>query len=226
MVGVRGNRSRPHIVYDRLLMKLTIISDTHGEQDKLGVLAGEVLIHCGDMFNMFGSDSDDFERMDEWFGKQKFDLVLCVGGNHDFPLQNRGNYTTSPFKNAVYLEGDAFEYQGVKFYGAPWVPQLRGQAFYKDNADLGVAWSQIPTDVDVLITHTPPAGVLDVSSRGLKLGCEYLSEELEKRTPVLHCFGHVHASSGIHRVGNTTYINAAQVNSQYQLCRQPYAHVL
>jgi Icc-related predicted phosphoesterase len=207
-------------------MKLTIISDTHGEHDKLGTLAGEVLIHCGDMFNMFGSSNDDFDRMDEWFGNQQFDLILCVGGNHDFELQKRASYTRTPFKNAVYLEGDVFEYSGVKFYGAPWIPELRGQAFYKDDVDLVLAWSHIPTDVDVLITHTPPSGVLDVSSRGLRLGCEHLSAVLEKTTPVLHCFGHVHASSGIHRVGDTTYINAAQVNSQYKLCRQPYSHVL
>jgi hypothetical protein len=72
------------------------------------------------------------------------------------------------------------EYLGVKFYGAPWVPELRGQAFYKDDVDLGLAWAQIPTDLDVLNTHTPPSGVLDVSSRGLKLGCEHLSAELKK----------------------------------------------
>jgi len=207
-------------------MKLTIISDTHGEHDKLGVLAGEVLIHCGDMFNMFGSADDDFGRMDEWFGKQEFDLILCVGGNHDFELEKHASYTRTPFKNAVYLEGEEFEYLGVKFYGAPWVPQLRGQAFYKDDADLVLAWSQIPTDVDVLITHTPPSGVLDVSSRGLQLGCEHLSAELKSRTPALHCFGHVHASSCIHKIGGTTYINAAQVNRQYQLSRQPYVHVI
>lgn len=207
-------------------MKITIISDTHGEHDKLGVLAGEVLIHCGDMFNMFGSSADDFARMDEWFGKQRFDLILCIGGNHDFELEKHASYTRTPFKNAVYLEGDAFEYLGVKFYGAPWIPELRGQAFYKNDEDLELAWSKIPTDVDVLVTHTPPSGVLDVSSRGLKLGCEYLSAELASRAPVLHCFGHVHASSGIHRVGDTTYINAAQVNSQYQLSRQPYTYVL
>ena len=48
-------------------MKFTIISDTHGEHEKLGVMSGEVLIHCGDMFNMFGGNEDDFERIDDWF---------------------------------------------------------------------------------------------------------------------------------------------------------------
>jgi len=207
-------------------MKLTIISDTHGEQDKLGILSGEVLIHCGDMFNMFSSENDDFDRMDQWFGLQQFDLILCIGGNHDFELEKRAGYTDRPFRNAIYLEGASYEYQSVRFFGAPWVPELRGQAFFKDDPKLRSCWSQIPEGLDVLITHTPPAGVLDVSSRGLQLGCEYLAEELKKKKPALHCFGHVHASSGIHVIDDTTFINAAQVNNQYRITRKPYEVVI
>ncbi len=65
-------------------MKITIISDTHGHHEKLGSLRGDVLIHCGDMFNMYSPNNDDIERMDDWFGKQDFEQILCVGGNHDF----------------------------------------------------------------------------------------------------------------------------------------------
>jgi Icc-related predicted phosphoesterase len=207
-------------------MKLIIISDTHGEQEKLGTLSGDVLIHCGDMFNMFGSDDDDFDRMDAWFGKQQFDLIVCVGGNHDFELEKRSLYTDKPFKNAVYLEGTSLEYQGLIIHGAPWVPELRGQAFFKEESELRNCWSAIPKGVDILITHTPPAGILDVSSGGLKLGCEHLSAELKAKAPSLHCFGHVHASSGVHVAGKTTYINAAQVNSHFKISREPYEHML
>ena len=95
-------------------MRLTIISDTHGEHDILGRLSGDVLIHCGDMFNMFSQSDEDFERMDAWFGKQDFDLILCTGGNHDFELQKRSSYAGDPFENAVYLEGRSHEHEGVR----------------------------------------------------------------------------------------------------------------
>lgn len=203
-------------------MKLTIISDTHGEQDKLVRLSGDVLIHCGDMFNMFNQSDEDFYRMDSWFGKQDFDLVLCTGGNHDFELQKRSSYVDSPFKNAVYLEGSGHEHKGVNFFGAPWVPDLFGQAFFTKDHKLSEKWSDIPDNVDVLITHTPPAGILDVSSRGLTLGCQHLLTAIERTQPTIHCFGHVHASSGVHKNGNTTFVNAALVNSQYELSRKPY----
>ena len=203
-------------------MKFTIISDTHGEHEKLGVMSGEVLIHCGDMFNMFGGNEDDFERIDDWFRRQNFDLILCVGGNHDFELQKRSNYVSNPFKNAVFLGGASYEYEGVKFFGAPWVPDLYGQAFFIENSDLEDKWSEIPDNTDILITHTPPAGALDKSSTGLKLGCPYLAASIDIVAPRLHCFGHVHASSGILSKESTTYINASMVNHQYILIREPY----
>lgn len=203
-------------------MRLTIISDTHGEHEKLGILSGDVLIHCGDMFNMFGDGEDHFDRMDDWFGRQNFDLILCVGGNHDFELQKRSSWVSDPFKNAVYLEERSISHRGVTFYGAPWVPELRGQAFYRDREELAECWTKIPHATDVLITHTPPAGILDVSSRGYDLGCDHLERRLREVRPTLHCFGHVHASCGTMESDGTSFVNAALVNSRYELTRGPY----
>ena len=203
-------------------MKLTVISDTHGNHDRLGRLRGDVLIHCGDMFNMFRQSHEDFHRMDAWFGEQDFDLILCIGGNHDVELQKRSLHTQQPFRNAVYLENSAFEFEGIRFFGAPWIPGLCGQAFFVEDEALPEKWSAIPPDVDVLITHTPPDGILDLSSSGLQLGCPHLRSALERTTPTVHCFGHVHASSGTHSNGTTTFVNAALVNSRYQLRHPPY----
>ncbi|MDH5255012.1 MAG: metallophosphatase domain-containing protein [Gammaproteobacteria bacterium] len=207
-------------------MKITIISDTHGEHEKLGRLTGDVLVHCGDMFNMFSPNGDDVERMDEWFGKQSFDLILCIGGNHDFPLSARAASGAPRFRNATYLEGSSHVHEGIHFYGAPWIPELDGQAFFRTPQELRREWAKIPTGVDVLITHSPPAGVLDVSSRKLQLGCGHLAARLRDVAPRLHCFGHVHASAGTVTAGNTTFVNAAMVNSQYRLARRPWEVVL
>jgi len=205
-----------------LSMQLTIISDTHSQEDQLGCLSGDVLIHCGDMFNMFMDDSEDVERMDKWFGKQNFDLILCVGGNHDYELQKRVGYVDQPFRNAVYLEGRSYEFGGFKFFGAPWVPDLYGQAFYTGDTEIVEKWADIPHDVDVLITHTPAHGVLDVSSSGLVLGCKHLRKVIDRVKPGVHCFGHVHDSSGIYEGETTTFVNAALAGSGHKLVRQPY----
>ena len=203
-------------------MKLTIISDTHNQHERFGTLSGDVLIHCGDMFNLFSNGEGDLESIDNWFGRQKFDLILCTGGNHDSMLEERLNVVDEPFLNAVYLQDRAYIHEGVCFYGAPWTPELSGQAFYREDAELEHARNSIPANVDVLITHTPPAGILDVSSRGLELGCRHLAKRLHVVNPRVHCFGHVHASSGIQKYESTTYINASSVNSQFELARRPY----
>ena len=202
-------------------MQLTVISDTHEQHEGIGPLSGEVLIHCGDMLNMFSYDDEALDKLDAWFGEQDFDLVLCIGGNHDDDVEKRAGYGVPPLRNAHYLQDSSYVYKGVTFYGAPWVPELYGQAFFRDDDDLEDHWSGIPDDVDVLITHTPPAGVLDTNSRGRSLGCPMLMESIERVEPKLHCFGHVHASSGTQQVGATRFVNAAMVGSRYQLVGKP-----
>ena len=65
----------------------------------------------------------------------------------------------------------------------------------------------------VLVTHTPPKGVMDIvggtkdnsSTHGKRVGCDALRVMLEglERPPLIHCFGHVHAKRGAtsHRRG-------------------------
>ena len=202
-------------------MKITIISDTHNLHRQFAPLEGDVLIHCGDMFYLYDEDPAALNELDSWFSEQKFDLILCTGGNHDHLLEEHIKRSGNPFKNAVFLQDQSYQHKGINFYGAPWVPELRSHAFFQDNKGLRNKWAMIPIETDVLITHTPPFKILDQSSRGSLLGCEYLSQELIRVAPTLHCFGHVHASPGVLKKGRTTYVNASSVNSQIELVREP-----
>ena len=206
-------------------MKIKLISDTHGQAQSLGKLAGDVLIHCGDMFNLFKTTDAAIQRVDDWFGQQEFDLILCIGGNHDLELEQKLYSQAQPFKNAIFLHGASYEFQGIKFYGAPWVPELSGQAFYKSDAELKDEWQVVPRDTDVLITHTPPFGVLDKSTQGMILGCKHLAKAVREIKPKLHCFGHVHASSGVYQGKHTTFINAAVAGRSHQIVRGAYEYI-
>lgn len=201
-------------------MRLVIVSDTHCRHEELGTLESDVLIHCGDMLDLFDEAPGQIEAVDAWFGKQAFDLILCTGGNHDFALE-RKRLLGQPFVNATYLEDSGFDYHGVKFWGAPWVPDLREHAFYQSPEGLAEAWAAIPGDVDVLITHTPPYGVLDRSRNGESRGCPGLLSEMGRLNLRLHCFGHVHASAGRINKGRTEYVNASSVDSQLSIRHKP-----
>ena len=207
-------------------MRLVIISDTHGRHEDLGILEGDVLIHCGDACNGFKRDPRDVDRLDNWFSRQQFDEILCIGGNHDFALEERAAVGSQVLENAVFLIDAQFDYGGVLFYGSPWTPELMEWAFYLEPEHAKSRWSRIPPDTDVLITHSPPAGILDANRRGRRCGCVHLAERVETVRPSLHCFGHVHASAGTHLRSGVLYMNASMVNSQYQIANSPLVYDL
>ena len=202
-------------------MKLVIISDSHGRHEDLGTLRGDLLIHCGDSGNGFTRHADDVDRLDAWFGQQRFDRILCIGGNHDFEMQARAERGGPVFRNAEYLQDQAYEYRGVRFYGSPWTPELVNWAFYLDDDELRDRWELIPDEVEVLITHTPPFGILDRNSSGRNCGCRELQRRLLNLHPRIHCFGHIHASAGTTSMNGTTFVNASMVNRRYEIVRDP-----
>ena len=61
----------------------------------------------------------------------------------------------------------------------------------------------------VLVSHSPPAGILDTSSDGRSLGSQAVREAILANKPNLVVCGHIHGSAGqIDRIGDTTVINA------------------
>ena len=61
----------------------------------------------------------------------------------------------------------------------------------------------------VLVSHSPPAGVLDISSDGRSIGSQAVRETIRIKRPKLVVCGHIHGSAGqIDRIGDTTVINA------------------
>ena len=59
-------------------------------------------------------------------------------------------------------------------------------------------WARIPADVDILMTHTPPSGVLDFAKCGANVGCPELGERLKGLSQCrLHVFGHIHENHGV-----------------------------
>ena len=87
-------------------------------------------------------------------------------------------------------------------------------------------WEQIPDDTDVLITHGPPHGILDMvsdmwSGKAEAVGCEELLPIVQRIKPRAHIFGHIHAGYGQLTQGGIQYVNASNCNEQYQLVHPP-----
>ena len=187
---------------------LCLVADTHRKHREVTIPACDILIHCGDFCSFQQADIQTLDDVDRWFAEAPAKHVVCIGGNHDFALQS-GKYR---FSHARLLQDELLEVAGLAIYGTPWCPDLPGFAYYATSEQLRDRWRQIPSGIDVLITHSPPFGILDLPTSGtMHLGCPHLREELQRIRPRLHVFGHVHASHGMLETPGTRYVNAAMV---------------
>jgi len=130
----------------------------------------------------------------------------------------------------VYLEDEAVEAAGLRFYGAPWQPFFCDWAFnLARGAPCRERWRRIPAACDVLVTHGPPLGrgdrVIGPKRPGggdLRVGCVDLLDEVQARVrPRVHVFGHVHEGYGATSDGTTDFINASTCTFSYQPTNPP-----
>jgi predicted phosphodiesterase len=199
-------------------MRLVITSDTHGRHDLLPDLPdGDVFIHAGDFMNS-GLYPEEILSFNRWLAKQPILRRVVCGGNHDRLFQNTPDFARQLLTNATYLENTGVTIDGVSFWGSPYTPEFLNWAFmYRRGPQANDYWDQIPTELDVLITHGPPYGILDQTmSRGEHLGCAELLKAVEAKKPKVHIFGHIHGGAGTFENGGTRFINAAYLNERYR----------
>lgn len=62
---------------------------------------------------------------------------------------------------------------------------------YKEG-DAEKLWNMIPENTNILVTHGPPYGILDLNMQKQHTGCKDLLNQVLKIKPKLHIFGHIH----------------------------------
>lgn len=182
------------------------ISDLHGDLRKLFASTAhpDVWVFSGDIFpnETRGDRAIEVPYQTEWF-KSIMGLlisrlggapVLWVEGNHDYVnlatlLREKG------YDNAWDITQSPFEIGGHRFVGMAGINWIEGEwngetHDFREKVDH--AFSQDPT---ILVTHAPPAGILDeVGGYGVK----YLTTALTYHPHRIgtHLFGHCHADAG------------------------------
>src|SRR5262249_62320292 len=73
--------------------------------------------------------------------------------------------------------------------------------------DVSFGGPRVRTACDVLVTHEPPAGVLDLARSGRHIGTRAVLELLTRLRPRVLTCGHVHETLGIEQFGETLVIN-------------------
>lgn len=218
-----------------MALKIVCISDTHEKHRFLNIPEGDVLVHTGDF--TFRGDFYAIKDFADWMQSLNFKHKICIAGNHELTLDP--NFSTNGsqrpimlnlLKNAgiTYLQDSGIEIEGLHFWGAPYTPKVLNWAFTEERGNkIAKKWNKIPAKTNVLLTHCPPYGILDLVEINLHKdvihqGCEQLVKKIMSlRQLKLHVFGHLHFNYGTEIINDTTFVNAASCNEQYEPYNPP-----
>ncbi len=216
------------------MTRICHLSDTHSSFPRIDPNC-DVIVHTGDFFGNYNPMDrvleehlqlnwlrQNLETIRVWLNDKP---LIFVGGNHDF---------ASPILTLLAAGFEAYEatnnvvnWGGLSFYGLPYVPAMSGSW----NWELCPVSMQYAVDdmrdilykneVDILLAHAPPYGILDKNGHGNHCGSQALKNMLEHNSiPSLShvLFGHLHEQGGtVHMYNNMLLSNAATTCNYIEL---------
>lgn len=202
---------------------IVCISDTHLNHGSIVMPEGDILIHAGDF--TYGGMEDEVTNFSEWLAGLKYQYKVVIAGNHEMEFEKSESIRNILTPHCIYLEHSYTVIEGIKIFGTPIQPVFYGMAYNCEDKERSVLFEEIPTDTDILITHSPPFGILDTIYNGTSVGDKLMRNLLNKSLkPKLHVFGHIHESYGKKVIGGTTFINAAICTLQYKPENKPQVY--
>lgn len=208
-------------------MKVVAVSDIHLQDVKTP--EADLLLVSGDM--TFKGARQELEWFERWLERQPQKHKVWIAGNHEMGLEQ--DETLAPAiarrTNSIYLEDSGVELDGVSIWGSPVTPYFFDWAWNRQRGeDIRRHWHMIPEGTDILLTHGPPYGYLDLNRDGEPVGCEELLAALNQLTypPRVMVFGHIHSGYGecVHTRpdGKKIHlINASSCDEEYRAVNDP-----
>ncbi|KAL7923429.1 Metallo-dependent phosphatase-like protein [Trichoderma austrokoningii] len=182
----------------------------------------DVVLHCGDLSTR--GKPDEIRKTFAMLRGLRAPLKLVIAGNHDLAFDDSHSYHDDSdddeedvkpnpkpkYKEALQIAQEA-QVDGVRYltegtytfdlangsrlriFASQYTPQYGYWAFQYQG---GEHTFDMPSDIDIAMTHGPPLGILDRTSRGDRAGCGTLLRSLYRARPKMHCFGHIHEAWG------------------------------
>jgi Icc-related predicted phosphoesterase len=188
---------------------LLLFSDVHADLDACRRLVeradeADVVVGAGDFCRMRRNLRSPIDALSEIETP-----TVLVPGNAETEEELRE--ACAGWDSAHVLHGDGCTLAGMPFYGigggipitpfGPW-----SYDFSEGQAEKLLA--DCPENA-VLVSHSPPKGVVDCDSRGQSLGSTAIRDVVEDRQPLLTVCGHIHGSWGEEgTLASTPVVNA------------------
>lgn len=159
---------------------------------------------------------DNAEQIKSWTNDK---LMLFTEGNHDFAnpqkILPKLGVRIINITNQLYIHKS-----GLSFYGFPFIPYIEGKWNHELELPEMVKEFELMLEcikdagfdqVDVLVAHCPPYGILDKNRQGNSIGNRVLINRIDycDFAPQYILCGHVHENSGLVSYNYITISNAA-----------------
>lgn len=178
--------------------------------------------------------------------KDEWSKVIFIAGNHSCYLSQEGHsfrvkeleiesngrlqYLHHEWCFFDYLDEESGEIKNIYIFGTPyckifgnWWNMLSPDGLYKK-------YSEIPENVDILLSHDAPLGTCDICY-GLKefgitpehIGNRQLADAIIEKSPRICLVGHLHsANHNWEQLGQTQVRQVSYLNERYQPTYEPF----
>ena len=214
-------------------MRLMHVSDTHGKFPRL-YGRYDAVCHTGDFFPnshhiMQGNKTQEMVFQLQWLRDSISEIkswlqgraLLYTPGNHDILHSSVMEMELNQAGiKAIDLTDKISTFEGVNFYGFPYVPHISGMWNYeREVPEMQVEVDKMveqlnKTYVDVLACHAPLHGILDLSMGNEVLGSTVITQALDYKVskemmPSYYLCGHIHEAHGLSVRNGMLISNAA-----------------
>ncbi|MDJ0826409.1 MAG: metallophosphoesterase family protein [Rhodobacter sp.] len=197
-------------------MRILAFSDLHHSRRRAEALVAasaeaDLVIGAGDFCNM---RQDLIGAMNLLGGIAK--PFVVVPGN----AESHEELRDAAHEGTQVLHGTGTTVDGVKLFGLGYgVPTTPFGAWSCDLSEReATALLSQCAEADILITHSPPKGVADVTSGGMSVGSTAVRDAIERLQPQLALCGHIHDSWGREgTIGRTCVVNLGPTENWFEV---------
>ena len=197
-------------------MKILAFSDLHHSRRRAEALVeasaeADLVIGAGDFCNMREGLPEAMNLLSGIAAP-----MVVVPGN----AESAEELADAAHEGTTVLHGSGVEVEGVKLFGLGYgVPPTPFGSWSCDLTEASAAEMLARCEVaDILILHSPPKGVADLTSGGISVGSTAIHEAIGRIQPNLAVCGHIHDSWGkTGQIGATRVVNLGPVANWFEI---------